>query len=748
MAPAHRAFLAHRAAWLDTARPDQIPPATGWTEFGAQCGRGFGKTRMGAEWLAEAAWLDPRRLPRAVVAATQSDVRLTCFEGKSGLLNILPPECVADYNRTDIIIYLEGGGLIRGYSAEKASRLRGPEHADAWCFVAGTQVATPAGPVGIETLRSGSRVLTRNGARRVLGNASRVADVGVVEFADGRKIVGTADHPVYALTGWTRLDQLRVGDEVCAISASSMAGTGGTDTGTATTSGRTRALFRSARSTFTAWCGRLSAALSQRGTTSTTPTVIGTTTGSRTSSAYRTARTRRSTCVTTLFRDSAGPASSLGRFAAWIAATTSCESARRARRAAMPASGEGASSAAQGRNASAASAEPLSAQGPAISALSVASTWRPVGRQRVYCLKVDGEPEYFANGILVHNCDEIGAAWGKDAEEVLDMIEFGLRLGDSPRLMWTSTPKPVPVVRRLTAPKPGRIVIHGSTYDNRLNLSDVFIEKVAQYEGTKLGRQELHGELLDPEEAGIIRRSQFNLWPHDKPLPPFEMIILSLDTAFTEKTLDKKGDPDPTACGCWGIFRHAGMTHIMLLDAWEDHLGIMDLMRRVKSEMRARYGGDEQSPIIRPLIGGSRLNTSGRAPDMLLIEDKGSGISLRQMLAESGIEAHAYNPGNADKLARLHIVSPLFANRRVWLVESGKNPGQPVSWAEPVVAQLCTFAGEGSIKHDDHVDQTTQALRVAMDTGLLSLVKSKPQLPEEIEREREGRKPRANPYAA
>lgn len=476
MSPANLAFLKHRAEWCATARPEQLPPEDGWDDLGIQSGRGAGKTRMGAEWLANQAWLDPERLPRCVVAPTQNDVRLTCFEGQSGLLNILPPECVQDYNRTDIIIYLSGGGIIRGFSAEKPDRLRGPENADCWA-------------------------------------------------------------------------------------------------------------------------------------------------------------------------------------------------------------------------------------------------------------------------------DEI-AAWGRDAEDVYDMLMFGLRIGPNPRLLWTSTPKPVAIVRRLTAPRPRRIIVHGSTYDNRANLSDSFLAQLEPYEGTKIGRQEIHGELIDPEEAGIVRRSDINLWPTGKPLPPFRMIILSLDTAYTEKTLDKKGDPDPTACGCWGVFQWKKMTHIMLLDAWEDHLGIMDLMRRVKREMKCRYGEDEGEPMLKPMFGPSRMRTTGRAPDMLLIEDKGSGISLRQMLAESGIEAHAYNPGRADKLARLHIVSPLFTNKRVWMVESSKNVGKPVSWAEPVIEQLCTFAGEGSIKHDDHVDQTTQAIRVAMDMGLLSLIKSKPKLPEEVEREREGKTRSAvNPYA-
>jgi predicted phage terminase large subunit-like protein len=324
------------------------------------------------------------------------------------------------------------------------------------------------------------------------------------------------------------------------------------------------------------------------------------------------------------------------------------------------------------------------------------------------------------------------------------MMMFGLRLGPQPRALWTTTPKPVPIVRRLTVPQPERIIIRGSTFDNKANLPASFFKQLEAYEGTKIGRQELYGELIDPEEAGIVKRSDFRLWPAQSTLPKFDWIIMSLDTAYTEKTLDKKGDPDPTACGVWGVFAYKGMTHVMLLDCWEEHLGLPDLMKRVKRELNTAYGDDEDQALIKPLFGSGKPLTSGRKPDILLIEDKGSGISLRQMLERSGIQAYAYNPGRADKLSRLHVVSPIFAQRRVWVPESDKYPGKPRTWCEPVISQLCAFTGEGSIKHDDHVDQTTQAIRLCLDKGLLKLVKDKPP----VSGDRPPPKPYQNPYAA
>lgn len=762
--PDELAYLDWQARWTETARSLQLPPDPAyqrewveahsgslicekpdqpWSEMGYQAGRGFGKTRVGAEWMGRVAYECKEGLPYAVVAPTQNDVRFTCFEGQSGLLNIIPKECVKRYRGDDLLIELTNGATIRGFSAEKAERLRGPEHAAAWCFIAGTQVATPTGDRPIEALRPGDMVLTRKGPRRVLANSKRLADVGRVTFSTGAELVGTTDHPVYTPLGWTDLGRLQQGDEVCAITASSGAASVGIGTASGTTSGQTSRLSRSARSTCTALFGPTPTALSLRATTSITSTATDGTTASRTLSVCLTAHIERTTAKPkrTQQQDCGGRATS--RTSAHPAEHLSCVGridpaalASGVLRALLKRAGQSLSELAR-------TAEPASDHAPETFAASVASTWRPQGRQFVYCLKVEGEPEYFANGVLVHNCDEI-AAWGKDAEYTLDMLQMGLRIGAFPRLLWTSTPKPTQLVRTLTTPKPGRIIVRGATFDNRANLADKFLDNLEKYEGTKIGRQELYGELIDPEEAGIVRRSQFNLWPAKRPLPAFDWIIMSLDTAYTEKTVDTKGDPDPTACGVWGVFHYKGMSHVMLLDCWEDHLGLPDLMKRVKKELNTSYGDDADTALIKPMFGSAKPLTSGRKPDILLIEDKGSGISLRQMLERAGIEAYAYNPGRADKLARLHIVSPIFAAKRVWLPESEKHPGKPRTWCDPLVSQLCSFAGEGSIKHDDHVDQTTQALRVMLDKGLLKLVKDRP--PERGDRPPP--KPYSNPYAA
>lgn len=343
---------------------------------------------------------------------------------------------------------------------------------------------------------------------------------------------------------------------------------------------------------------------------------------------------------------------------------------------------------------------------------------------------------------------------------------FGLRLGPHPRLLVTGTPKPSPFIRELASGKKGTIgedVVNvvGSTYENKKNLPKMFFMSVAKYEGTKVGRQELHGEVLDPEEEGFVKRSQWRIWPSDKPLPKFSFIILSLDTAFTEKTFDKKKQArDPTACTVWGLFdykvpgRMPGLSktekHILLLDAWEDWLSLPQLIRRVKKARRIRYGGSSTAAKSRPLIipRGSKTGPIGKKIDLILIEEKGSGISLMQALAVAGIFTEGYNPRRADKLSRLHYVSPLWAHGRVWAVESEKRRGEFKQWADPVVTQVCTYTGPGSLKHDDLLDTTTQAARLFMDKHIGPLEPEDPddaeqRRTEEAEREDQ---PRNNPY--
>lgn len=104
--------------------------------------------------------------------------------------------------------------------------------------------------------------------------------------------------------------------------------------------------------------------------------------------------------------------------------------------------------------------------------------------------------------------DEV-AAWGY-AEETWDMLQMTLRLGDLPQAVATTTPRPVPLVRRLLA-DPSTVLTRGATFDNARNLSGAFLDAVRrQYEGTRLGDQEILGLVLDDFPGALWTQSQID----------------------------------------------------------------------------------------------------------------------------------------------------------------------------------------------------------------------------------------------
>jgi phage terminase large subunit-like protein len=119
-------------SWSRHARADQLPPEGDWLVWLILAGRGWGKTRTGAEWI-KAQALEHPGTRWAVVAPTYADARDTCIEGESGLISILPPDRVANWNRSLGELVLANGSRVKLFSADEPERLRGPQHHGAWC---------------------------------------------------------------------------------------------------------------------------------------------------------------------------------------------------------------------------------------------------------------------------------------------------------------------------------------------------------------------------------------------------------------------------------------------------------------------------------------------------------------------------------------------------------------------------------------------------------------------------------------
>ncbi len=115
------------------ARTEQIPTDNeNWNTWLFLAGRGAGKTRTAAEWLAWKA-ISNEGTRWAIVAPTHADARDTCVEGESGILNILKEYGVLkDYNRSISEIFLTNRSRIKLFSGEEPDRLRGPQFHGGW----------------------------------------------------------------------------------------------------------------------------------------------------------------------------------------------------------------------------------------------------------------------------------------------------------------------------------------------------------------------------------------------------------------------------------------------------------------------------------------------------------------------------------------------------------------------------------------------------------------------------------------
>jgi phage terminase large subunit-like protein len=136
-------------------------------------------------------------------------------------------------------------------------------------------------------------------------------------------------------------------------------------------------------------------------------------------------------------------------------------------------------------------------------------------------------------------CDEL-AKW-RYGRETWDMLQFGLRLGDWPRQLVTTTPRPTPLLKELIA-DPATALTRALTRDNAANLAPAFLETIVkQYAGTRLGRQELDGEILDQRKDALWTRDMLET-ARVAAAPPLARVVVAVDPpASSGKRADRCG---------------------------------------------------------------------------------------------------------------------------------------------------------------------------------------------------------------
>jgi phage terminase large subunit-like protein len=198
-------------------------------------------------------------------------------------------------------------------------------------------------------------------------------------------------------------------------------------------------------------------------------------------------------------------------------------------------------------------------------------------------------------------CDEL-AKW-RQAEATFDMLQFGLRLGERPRQVITTTPRPIALLKRLIA-DPHTAITRAGTAANAYNLAPAFLETVlSRYSGTQLGRQEIDGEIIEQRIDALWSRVQLELCRVEA-VPPLTRIVVAIDPPGSVQ----KG---AGACGLVAAGLDEDGTIYVLADesaaglspqAWA--MKAIALWRRLRADAlvaEVNFGGD----MVRAVIGAA-----------------------------------------------------------------------------------------------------------------------------------------------
>lgn len=270
-------------------------------------------------------------------------------------------------------------------------------------------------------------------------------------------------------------------------------------------------------------------------------------------------------------------------------------------------------------------------------------------------------------------CDEL--AKYRYARELWDMLQFTMRSGDDPRVLTTTTPRPIPVLREILA-NPSTIITRGSTMDNKDNLAEAFIDAVvSKYAGTRLGRQELDGEILDDVPGALWTRAMLERAVCDNP-PEMARVVVAVDPSGTD------GNDDGDSVGIVVVGRGVDgrgyvledLTCKLSPDAWA----------RRACEAYHRWGADRL--VAERNFGGAMVKSVIRTAD--------ASVAYKEVTASRG------------KTARAEPVSALYEQGRVSHVR-----GLTELEDQMTLMTMSGYAGDGS---PDRVDAAVWGLTETM----------------------------------
>jgi phage terminase large subunit-like protein len=260
------------------------------------------------------------------------------------------------------------------------------------------------------------------------------------------------------------------------------------------------------------------------------------------------------------------------------------------------------------------------------------------------------------------------------ARETWDMLQFTMRRG-TPRVLVTTTPRPIPIIKDIMAKK-GTVVTRGKTLDNADNLAAEFIEDImSKYAGTRLGRQELDGEIVDDVPGALWTREMLDR-NRVAELPDMARVVIGVDPSGTDG--DDEGDDVGIVAAGRGVdgrgYLIGDYTCKLSPDAW------------ARRAVTAYHQNSADRIVAERNFGGAMVKAVIRTAD--------ASVPYKEVTASRG------------KVQRAEPVAALFEQGRVSIVGS-----LPELEDEMVLMTSHGFEGEGS---PNRVDAAVWALTEVM----------------------------------
>ena len=221
-----------------------------------------------------------------------------------------------------------------------------------------------------------------------------------------------------------------------------------------------------------------------------------------------------------------------------------------------------------------------------------------------------------------------------------------------------------------------------------------------------------------PAEGGMIKKSWFQPYKQEF-IPKIKFTIQSWDTASSIRK-----EAAFSACTTWGVFDdEQGYPSLILLGAWRKRVAFPELYETVQ-----RMGRDYRATTAdRPI--NQRFK-----PDLILVEEKSTGIPLIQTLNKTGLSLTAWRPDKyGDKVERVRRITHILESGRVYVPMQGPDFTRMKKYAEVLVLQCITFPNADS---RDFVDTMTQAIQRIINSGwILHPMEEQARIASDLERE-------------